>query len=474
MTASSVRSRLLLVATACIAAVALASCGSDSGGSSDSSGGGSSGSNASTQTTQASSGASSDADGAALWAKGGSGKCGSVENFVDYVCAKPGEADKSKTPVKIGWVNNQDGSIVSLGPQATDAFQFAVDWVNKYASGIDGHPLQLVKCYVKNSEEEGKACADQFLADKDIKLISYGSVGPGANTINAGIKGSGIPVIEGFAINASDVTAPDHYSLFTSSPFDYYAWGTLGRDIMKAKTGAIVYPQGTGFQNNARAAQEAMTAVGMKVKSVGFDPNSTNLVGALVASGAQTADMVVNIGGTPATCVAINKGQKQLKIPDDKMVGDFSCALASEKEAYGGDIPKWVFGQAQSGDGLTDSPVGRQYLAALKAAGHEKDRPDVWYSGMFGTALTIAQFLNQSGGADATPAKVIDTVGKWRGPLLLGQPQPFCGKYPSAPANCGGGDRFFRYDGSDKWTPLSDWSDVPIELQRKLNAKGVQ
>ena len=48
-----------------------------------------------------------------------------------------------------------------------------------------------------------------------------------------------------------------------------------------------------------------------------------------------------------------------------------------------------------------------------------------------------------------------------------------CGKYPSAPANCGGGDRFFRYDGENKWTPLSEWSDVPIKLQKKLNAKGV-
>jgi branched-chain amino acid transport system substrate-binding protein len=474
MKVSLVRSRLVLLALACLGAVVLAACGSDSGGSSDSAGGGSSSSTTAKTTESSGGGGSTDENGAALWAKGGSGKCGELNNFVDYVCGKPGEADPSLPPVKIGWVNNQDGSIVSLGPQATDAAQFAVDWVNKYASGIGGHKLELVKCYVKNSEEEGKACADKFLADKDVHMISYGAVGPGANTINAGIKSSGIPVIEGFALNVGDTQSNQHFILFTASPFDYYAWGTLGRDIMKAKTGAIVYPQGTGFQNNARAAAEAMTAVGIKVKSVGFDPNSTNLVGALVASGAQTADMVVNIGGTPATCVAINKGQKQLKIPDDKMVGDFSCALESEKEAYGGDIPGWIFGQAQSGDGLTDSPVGKQYLAALTAFGHEKDRPDVWYSGMFGTLLTIAQTLNKVGPDKITPDAIKAQIKQWRGPLLLGQPQPFCGKYPQAPANCGGGDRFFRYEGENKWKPLSEWSDVPIELQKKLGAKGVE
>ena len=135
---------------------------------------------------------------------------------------------------------------------------------------------------------------------------------------------------------------------------------------------------------------------------------------------------------------------------EEKVVGDFSCALESEKEAYGGDIPNWIFGQAQSGDGLTDSPTGKQYLAALEAFGAEKNRPDVWYSGMFGTMLTIAQTLNKVGPDNISPDTIKAEIKKWRGPLLLGQPEPYCGKYPSAPANCGGGDRFFRYDGDEQ------------------------
>jgi len=473
MKSSSVWRRLALLALACLAAVVLAACGSDDEGG-DASGGASA-----DTTTQAaeeqseSAGGDKAADGEKIWSQA-AGDCGNIENFVDYVCGKPGSADDSKPPVKLGWVNNQDGSIVSLGPQATDAAQLAVDWINKYASGIGGRKLELVKCYVKNSEEEGKACADKFAADDDIHVVTYGSVGPGANTINAGLKAADIPVIEGFAINPSDVTSENHFILFTAAPFDYYAWGTFGRDVLKAKTGAIVYPQGTGFQNSAAAAEEAMKAVGMKVKSVGYDPDSTNLVGALVASGAPNADMVVNVGGTPATCVAIDKGLRQLKVDEGKVVGDFSCALQSLKKAYGGDVPKWYFGQAQSGDSLTDSLVGKQYRAALDAFGATEHTPDVWYSGMFGAITTIAQFMNKVGPDDLSSDAIRKVAREWRGPLLLGQPEPYCGKYPSAPANCGGGDRFFRYEGNDKWTPVSEWSDVPIELQRKLNAKGVE
>jgi ABC-type branched-subunit amino acid transport system substrate-binding protein len=457
--------RTWTVVLACLSAVTLAACGSSG---SDSNTGGASGTTSTTTTSGGGSAPSGAA--AALW-KQANPKCGDPANFVGYVCGKPGAADPSAKPALIGWVNNQDGSIVSEGPQATSAAQLAVNWINKNADGIDGHPLKLVTCYIKNSEEEGKACADQFLANKNIHVYSYGSAAVGAQTVNGGINGS-IPLIEGFANNPSDVTQKNAFILFTATPYDYYAWGTFGQDVAHAKTAAIVYPQGTGFQNSAVSAETSLKAVGIKVKSVGYAPTSTNLVGALVAAGAPTADMVVNVGGTPATCLAIEKGVRQLKIPDDKVIGDFSCGLESEKEGYGGDLPKWYFGEAQSGDALTNSPVGVQYRAALAQAGATSHTSDVWYSGMFGVMATIAQFMNKVG-YDKLHGNVLAEQAKtFRGPLLLGEPHPYCGKYPDAPANCGGGDRFFKYLGNDKYQPVSAWSDVPQPLQVKLHAKG--
>ena len=217
---------------------------------------------------------------AQLWSSG-SGECGDESNFVAYVCGKPGAADPSLSPVEIGWANDQGGSIVSEGPEATDAAQLAVDWINKYAGGIDGHPLKLVTCFIQNSESEGKGCANKFLADPNIHVISYGATATGAQTINAGIAGK-IPIIEGFALNPSDVTNPNTYVLYTASPFDYYAWGTFAQEVLHAKSMAIVYPQGTGFQNSAQAAVVSAQSLGISVKSVGYDPSSTSLTGALV------------------------------------------------------------------------------------------------------------------------------------------------------------------------------------------------
>lgn len=471
MKSSTRRRRWVVGALACVAATALGACSSSS---SSGSGGAPSSPPAGSSSAPASSAAADGAvpaDIAKLWSSDGA-KCGDMSNFVGYVCGKPGAADPNLPPVKIGWANDQGGSIVSEGPEATDAAQLAVDWINKYAGGIGGHPLKLVTCFIQNSESEGKGCANQFLADPDIHVISYGATATGAQTINAGIAGK-IPIIEGFALNPSDVTNPNTYVLFTASPFDYYAWGTFAQEVLHAKSMAIVYPQGTGFQNSAQAAVVSAKSLGISVKSVGYDPSSTSLTGALTAAGAPNADMVVNVGGTPSTCVAIHKGLQTLGISEDKVVGDFSCGLESEKAAYGGDLPHWYFGEAQSGDSLTDSQIGQQYRAALAAFGASKNASDVWYSGMFGTITTIAQFMNQIGYDKISPATLATTVKDFRGPLLLGEPHVYCGKYPSAPANCGGGDRFFKYEGNGVFTPVSAWTDVPLPLQKQLNAKGV-
>ncbi len=465
---SSTRRRWLVGAVAWVAVSALAACSSSSPGSSGT---------ASSLPAGSSASAAAAAHGtvpaaiAKLWASPG-GKCGDESNFVAYVCGKPGSADPGLPPVEIGWANDQGGSIISEGPEATAAAQLAVNWINKYADGIDGHPLKLVTCFIRNSESDGKACADEFLANPDIHVISYGATAVGAATIDAGIAGK-IPIIEGFALNPSDVTNPNTYVLFTASPFDYYAWGTFAQQVLHAKSMAIVYPQGTGFQNSAEAAVVSARSLGIAAKSVGYNPSSTSLTGALVAAGAQTADMVVNVGGTPSTCVAIYKGLQALGINQDKVVGDFSCGLNSEKAAYGGDLPHWYFGEAQSGDALTNDPVGVQYRAALAAFGASSDVSDVWYSGMFGTMATIAQFMNKIGYDKISPATLAAQAKAFRGPLLLGEPHPYCGKYPSAPANCGGGDRFFKYEGNGVFQPVSAWTDVPLPLQKELHAKGV-
>jgi branched-chain amino acid transport system substrate-binding protein len=386
------------------------------------------------------------------------------------VCGKAGSANPTLAPAYIGWANNQGGTIVSEGPEATAAMQFAVNWVNKYADGIDGHPIKLVVCLVKNTEEEGKTCGDEFLANKNIHVMSFGALGVGAMTVESTVAGK-IPLVEGFASTPSDPIQPNTYIFFAASPFDYDGFATFAAKQLHAKTVAMLYPAGSAWLSEAGGAKTAMIYAGIKPKLVGYDVTSSSLEGALTAAGAGTADAVMLIGGTPASCVALDKGLTALGVSAGKVEADFSCGLNSEKAAYGGDLPHWYFGETQSGDSLTNDSIGVQYRKALAEFGDSSLVTDVWYSGMFGMGLTIAQMMNKIGFAHLSNATIAAQAKAFRGPLLLGEPHPYCGKYPTAPAYCAGGARFFHYVGNGKFVVAATWADVPCALQKKLHAQ---
>jgi branched-chain amino acid transport system substrate-binding protein len=393
-----------------------------------------------------------------------------IGDLVRYICGKPGKANPKLSPIRIGWVNNQGGSVVPVGPTATEAADFAVSWINRYGGGIGGHPLKLDKCFVKNAEEEGLKCGQKFLNDPGISAIAYGGVATGANTIGSTVAGKK-PIVAGFSLSASDVTQPNTYIFFAAANFGLYGWGTFGHDVLKAKTNAVIYPQGTGFTQIAAAVKEASESVGIKTTLVGFNPNATDLLGALTAAGAGSADMVSPILVSQGNCVAAQRGLDQLHVDPGKVVGFFPCIETQLKDAYGGDFPKWWYGQAQSGDVLLDNPTGRAYRKALAAIGRLSKFRDVWYSGMFGEIMTVALFLNKLGPDKITPAGIAKLAKAFQGPLLLGGPVVFCGKYPDYPANCGDGDRFFRYLGDGKFKVYPKWIETPLPLQKKLHAK---
>lgn len=395
---------------------------------------------------------------------------GYITDFVKYIGGKAGAADSSLPPVKIGWTSNQDGSIVSIGPQATDAAQYSVDWINKFAGGIGGHPLQLEKCLVKNAAEEAQKCGQQFLNDKSINVISYGALSVGAATIDSTIAGKK-PIIFGFSFDPADLKTKNLFVLGPAGPFAVYPFGTIGSDYLKAKTAALVHPQTAAWGPNSTAIKLALESAGVKVKMVSFDAKTSDLVGPLTAAGAQSADMVTPMVNTPSNCLAAVKALTTLGIDPNKIVWFTLCAQPALLKGFGGDFPKYISGISQSGDALADTPTGKVFVKTFTDMGKDpKLAQDPWYSGIFGQIMTIAQFMNSVGYDKLTPEAIIAKAKAFKGPQLLGGPVIQCGKYPDAPASCGDGNYFFKYEGDGKWSRVTGWLQPPPALQQKLGA----
>ena len=421
-------------------------------------------SNSSSTTSSASASATSSSSTAAATtpaATPGSGGAGAaaVTNYLTYVDGKAGKANPSLPPVTVGWVNQQGGQQV-IGALATNGAQLAVKYVNDQLGGIDGHPLVLSTCFITSAEEEGTTCAQKFLANKSISVVDVGAVAIGIQSLYSTL-GTSKPVITGVSVTPVDSTKANAVILFGDVTHVLGPFGTYASQVLHAKTAALVYPDIAGITDGAAAIAASLKAAGVKVKSVAYDPNETDLIGPLTSAGASSADLVIpytEAGG----CVDLAKGLKQLGITDAKKILSAPLCLNSQvAQGLGGDFPIWTYAIASSLYGDPTDPGMPPYMKITAQYGQTAEAPDPWNIVSFGQMLTTARFLNQLGYSGITPSAVLAKAKAFTGPVALGAPSLQCGKYPSAPAVCNDRTQFFLYKGKHVFVKSAGWLQPP-------------
>jgi branched-chain amino acid transport system substrate-binding protein len=433
------RAGLLVVALVSIALFA-AACGDDDDESAPSGGGGG-------NASDTSSGDQS----------GGAGEQ-SVTNYVDYVGGTAGKADPNKSTIYIGWLN-QEGGQQEIGADATDGADLAVKVANEQLGGIDGHPVALKKCFIKNAEEEGTTCGQKLGNDKDVSAINVGGVAIGIQPFYSTIGGKK-PVIVGVAVTPVDGVQKNATVLFGDATHVLGPFGTYAKDELGAKTAALVYPNIAGITDGAAALDKGLKAAGITVKKVGYAQGQTDLIGPLTAAGAQNADIVIPYSDASG-CVNQAKALKQLGITDaKKIVSAPLCLNPVVSEGLGGDYPIWTYAIASSLYGDKTDPGMPAYMKVTEQYG-VKTAPDPWVIVEFGSVLTTIKFLNEVGADSLTTDAILEKARSFTGPVALGAPELQCEKYEDAPAICNDRTQFFTYSGKNQFDKAADWLQPP-------------
>ncbi len=389
-------------------------------------------------------------------ALGGAAAPPAVTNYVKFVGGKAGKANPKLKPVVIGWVNLQGGQF-EIGPNATPAAETAVEYVNDSLGGIGGHPLVLKECFIRNSEEEGTTCGQQMANDKRVSVVLIGGVVIGNQSLYAALGGKK-PIVGSVVILPVDEQQKNGFALFGSATSVLLPDGPFAKNVLHAKTAAVVYPQVPGLQVGAQAIAKSLQAVGIQQKTVAYDPNATDLVGPLTAAGAQTADVIISNVNADG-CVNLAKALNQLG-SKAAVVSQPLCLDPAVAVGLGGDYPKWIYAIASSlGADLTDKSVPPA-RAVFKKYGKFLLVNDPWYIA-FGQTLTVVKWLNAIGPTKITPAAIVKQARAFQGPVPLGAPSVKCGKDKAAPAVCNDRTQFFRYEGGFKFKRLTGWVRPP-------------
>ncbi len=443
---------LVRAATVAVAAVAVAGCGSSSNSSSSQS------SSAAATSTSAAATSSAAATTSTSGAAGGAG-AQAVTDYLSYVHGKAGKADASLPPVTIGWINQQGGQ-QAIGPLATAGAQMAVKYINAELGGVGGHPVQLKTCFITSAEEEGKTCAQELLADKSVQVIDEGAVAIGIQSFYSTIAGAK-PVIVGVAVTPVDSVQKNAVIMFGDVTHVLGPFGTYAKQVLHAKTAALVYPNISGITDGATAIYNSLKSAGVSVKKVAYDESSTDLIGPLTSAGATTADMVIPYSDSSG-CVNLAKGLKQLGITDAKKIVSAPLCLNGQVAAgLGGDFPIWTYAIASSLFGDPTDPGMPPYMKVAAKYSTPANAPDPWNIVSFAQLLTTVRYLNELGYGKATSASILAKAKAFTGPVALGAPSLACGKYPSAPAVCNDRAQFFEYHGKHAFVKVAPWLQPP-------------
>jgi branched-chain amino acid transport system substrate-binding protein len=388
---------------------------------------------------------------------GGAGEQ-TVTDYVDYIGGKAGKADPNKSTIYIGWLNQQGGQ-VEIGAAATDGADLAVKVVNDQLGGIDGHPVALKKCFVKNAEEEGTTCGQKLGNDKDVAAINVGGVAIGIQPFYSTIGGKK-PVIVGVAVTPVDGVQDNATILFGDATHVLGPFGTYAKDVLEAQTAALVYPNIAGITDGAAALDKGLTDAGVEVKKVGYAQGQTDLIGPLTAAGAQNADIVIPYSDASG-CVNQAKALKQLGITDaKKIVSAPLCLNPTVSEGLGGDYPIWTYAIASSLFGDKSDPGMTPYMKVTEEYGVET-AGDPWVIVSFASVLTTVKFLNELGPDALEPDAIVDKARSFTGPVVLGAPELQCEKYDDAPAICNDRTQFFTYSGKNQFDKAAEWLQPP-------------
>jgi branched-chain amino acid transport system substrate-binding protein len=364
-----------------------------------------------------------------------------------YLGVPLGKADPARSPITLGWVNEQGGP--SSSPEATAGALAAVSVINDHLGGIDGHPLKLVTCFVTDSEEQGQTCAQEMYNNSSVIGVLTGATGLSSPALHSTLAGKK-PVIGSTPSSPTDVSASWAYYLGGggySAPASMadYAVKDLG-----AKRIALIGPAFIGTTIAIAQVKSLVAAAGGTLTVGTYPQGSSDVTAAIVASHAATADDVLVLDNTTTGCIAVAQAMTQLAVKT-KVISLNTCAQDSIKSALG-DLPHWTFLAPLKVPSLSVSdPTGQvaNFLSAM-AAYQPASTVQASAGPSFALVMYVARLIDQIGGSNATAAALNAAVAKSTAPEFMGGAAMKFGGKPF-PAIGSMSNLLYTYKGNGTW-----------------------
>jgi branched-chain amino acid transport system substrate-binding protein len=318
------------------------------------------------------------------------------------------------TPYVFGMVNDETGAVTF--PEARQGSIAAVDYVNDYLDGINGHPIQIDSCIGDGTPATAARCANQLVADHPIAILGAADVGaPASIPIYAH---AGLAYLGGIPFTPVPETAANSIQFWSVSVGDNAAAAVYAGKKLGVTSVAIIYFSNAQGESILPQITPTLKAAGVtKITDVPLSPTSPDPSpqAALVeGSGAQLAYVDV-----PNGCGNVLKALKSVGYTGKIMGIDPCSAPPVITAAAGGANGMYIASpfELQSGS----SAQAQLFLAAMKQYAAPGTLIDSISTAGFATVMNVQQVLSTIKGTPTT-AEILAAFKSGTHPNFLSHP----------------------------------------------------
>jgi branched-chain amino acid transport system substrate-binding protein len=299
------------------------------------------------------------------------------------------------TPYVFGMINDETGAVTF--PEARQGAIAAVNYVNNYLGGINGHPIQIDSCIGDGTPATAARCANQLVAKKPIAILGAADVGAPASIPI--YQHANLAYLGGIPFTPVPETASNSVQFWSVSVGDNAAAAVYAGKKLGVKSVAIIYfsnPQGESLLPQVTPVFKAAGVT--TIKDIPLSPTSPDPSpqAALVeSSGAQLAYVDV-----PNGCGNVLKALKSVGYTG-KIMGIDPCGAPPVIAAAAGGAQGMYIASPfllQSGT----SHDAQLFEAAMKKWAAPGTLIDSISTAGFATVMNVQQVLSTISGTPAT------------------------------------------------------------------------
>jgi branched-chain amino acid transport system substrate-binding protein len=335
-----------------------------------------------------SSSSSSSSSGSSTPATGSTTAAGGTSSF--------GTAKKATgTPYVFGMINDETGAVTF--PEARQGAIAAVNYVNNYLDGINGHPIQINECTGDGTPATAARCANQLAAAHPLAILGAADVGaPASIPIYAHAN---LAYLGGIPFTPVPETAPNSIQFWSVSVGDNAAAAVYAGKTLGVKSVAIVYFSNAQGESLLPQITPVFKAAGVTtIKDIPLSPTSPDpspQAALIESSGAQLAYVDV-----PNGCGNVLKALKSVGY-SGKIMGIDPCGAPPVIAAAAGGAQGMYIASPfmlQSGS----NSQAQLYTAAMKKWAAPGTLIDSISTAGFATVMNVQQVLSKISGTPTT------------------------------------------------------------------------